>query len=136
MLWNIDFDDMTTSQSTLVTNILISLFTDRRALDSDELPTGKGTDKRGWWADSFRARQIGSRLWLLSREKQMQSVLKKAEEYAKESLKWLVDDRLIKSFTVNAVNPSDRILRLDISIIQKDGSAPLQLSFKANLTGV
>lgn len=136
LLWNIDTTDINASQDALRVNVMVSLFTDRRALDSDELPTGKGTDKRGWWADSYRGRKIGSRLWLLSREKQLQSVMNKAEEYAKEALKWLIDDKLITSFTVSATNPEDCILMLVISITQKDGSTPFQLSFKANLNGV
>ena len=58
--------DMLTDDS-LTTEVIISLFTDRRALDSDDLPGGD-SDRRGWWGDSYRDRPIGSRLWLLSRE--------------------------------------------------------------------
>lgn len=32
----------------ITTNVIASLFTDRRAQPSDELPDG-GTDRRGWW---------------------------------------------------------------------------------------
>ncbi|SPX13542.1 phage protein GP46 [Escherichia coli] len=59
--------DMLTDDS-LTTDVTISLFTDRRSLDSDTLPDGSD-DRRGWWGDSYRDRPIGSRLWLLSREK-------------------------------------------------------------------
>ncbi len=59
--------DLLTDNS-LLTAVIISLFTDRRALDSDEIPDGT-RDRRGWWGDSFRERPVGSRLWLLSRER-------------------------------------------------------------------
>ncbi|STH73574.1 phage protein GP46 [Escherichia coli] len=51
--------DMLTDDS-LTTDVTISLFTDRRALDSDTLPDGSD-DRRGWWGDSYRDRPIGSR---------------------------------------------------------------------------
>ncbi|EOM5101013.1 phage GP46 family protein [Escherichia coli] len=65
--------DLLTDNS-LLTAVIISLFTDRRALDSDEIPDGT-RDRRGWWGDSFRERPVGSRLWLLSREKTLSSVV-------------------------------------------------------------
>ncbi|WP_324606427.1 phage GP46 family protein [Xenorhabdus nematophila] len=71
-------------------------FTDRRALDSDELPAGAGTDRRGWWGDTFNTRSIGSRLWLLAREKQLSAVLHRAKAYADEALAWLIDDGHVK----------------------------------------
>ena len=55
----------------LLTALLISLFTDRRAHDDDPLPderVGVPSDMRGWWGDYFETERpdpIGSRLWLL-----------------------------------------------------------------------
>lgn len=80
----------------LETAILISLFTDRRAEDGDVLPEGE-TDRKGWWADEFApvdGDKIGSRLWLLKRSKQTPQVLSRADEYAHESLQWLLEDRV------------------------------------------
>jgi phage gp46-like protein len=81
-----------------VTPITVSLFTDRLARVDDPLPEyqpGKKSDRRGWWGDLERldgwADPIGSRLWLLSREKEMPSVVHRAQEYAKEALKWIID---------------------------------------------
>lgn len=55
----------------LDTAVIISLFTDRRALEDDATPDFT-ENRRGWWGDTYDAQQrpIGSRLWLLSREKQ------------------------------------------------------------------
>lgn len=88
----------------LRTAILISLFTDRRAEGSDILPDGE-IDRRGWWADEFNSTpgdKIGSRLWLLTRSKQEQSVLDRAEEYTREALAWLLEDKVATAVDVAA----------------------------------
>lgn len=97
--------DMLTDDS-LTTEVIISLFTDRRALDSDDLPGGD-SDRRGWWGDSYRDRPIGSRLWLLSREKTLQSVLDRAAAYALEALTWLKQAGRVNKITVSASQPRE-----------------------------
>jgi len=102
----------------LETAVILSLFTDRRANADDAIPDGS-KDRRGWWGDSFsdvKGDLIGSRLWLLSREKQLPSVLSRAQQYAEESLKWLVDDGVAESAVVVASNPRSGILALLVSI--------------------
>ncbi|ELU0790689.1 phage GP46 family protein [Salmonella enterica] len=81
--------------SSVNTAIVLSYFTDRRAEPGDELPDGS-TDRRGWWGDSFRNEPIGSRLWLLSREKSLPDVLNRAAAYARESVQWLINDGYVK----------------------------------------
>lgn len=78
----------------LETAIVLSLFTDRRAADDDALPDGTD-DRRGWWADAYPdvdGDAIGSRLWLLFREKETQAVVQRAREYTEEALAWLLED--------------------------------------------
>ncbi|MDB6374444.1 phage GP46 family protein [Photorhabdus bodei] len=128
----IEHADITLDNS-LSTAVIISLFTDRRALDSDALPSGTGTDKRGWWGDSFNARPIGSRLWLLSREKQLSSVLHRAKAYAEEALTWLIEDNHAKQITVAATVPERGVLLLTVNITLFNGSV-LPLSFKTHLS--
>lgn len=104
----------------LETAVIISLFSDRRANTDDAIP-GDSSDRRGWWADAFgdvENDRIGSRLWLLEREKQLPSVLARAQEYAAESLQWLVDDGVVESVSVAASNPRDGILALAIDIFR------------------
>ena len=55
-----------TSGSDMYTAVIISLFTDGLARSDDQ---HDGTDRRGWWGDSGSEMTIGSRLWLLNREK-------------------------------------------------------------------
>lgn len=111
----------------LQTAVMISLFTDRRALPGDPLPVSAqltGTpDRRGWWGDSFAeipGDRIGSRLWLLSREKQLAAVLERAREYAFEALQWLIDDGVARAVNVTAEIVSNGVLGLAIEIVRAD----------------
>ena len=101
----------------LDTAVMLSLFTDRRAEASD-LPEGE-TDRRGWWGDAVPivdGDRIGSRLWLLAREKELATVLPRAEEYAREALKWLVDDLVAVRVEVTASIPRRGVLGLSVAI--------------------
>lgn len=122
------------ADDSLTTAVIVSLFTDRRALDADELPTGPNTDKRGWWGDAFQ-RPIGSRLWLLHREKQMPAVLRRAKTYADEALAWLREDKLVKQVDVTATAPQTGVLMLAIRLTLPDGST-LPLTFNTTLNGI
>lgn len=104
----------------LETAVVISLFTDRRATEDDVLP-GSPDDRRGWFGDSWPVVDgdlIGSRLWLLHREKQMQSVVSRAREYAAEALQWLIDDGIAKAVNVTAEIVRQGVLGLDIEIVR------------------
>ena len=112
----------------LYTAVVISLFTDRLANNDDILP-GDKTDRRGWWGDSFSDNDnIGSRLWLLRREKQLKTVLERAREYAQEALQWLVDDGVAKRVLVRSSNTKTSILLLDIQIDRPDKTEKFQFN--------
>jgi phage gp46-like protein len=107
-----------TEDDGIETAVIISLFTDRRANADDIIPDGS-KDGRGWWGDGFadvKNDRIGSRLWLLSREKQLRIVLVRAQQYAEEALKWLIDDGVAESVEVLASIPRSGILGLQVSI--------------------
>lgn len=98
----------------LTTAIVISLFTDLRV-----------GDERGWWGDDFgddNTHHTGSKLWLLGREKQLQSVLDDAQTYATQALSWLIDDKLVIDYQVVASNPNAQVLLLTIIVTLPDGS--------------
>ncbi len=125
------------TDNTLTTAVVISLFTDRRAQDSDELPGANG-DRRGWWGDSYRDRPIGSRLWLLSREKTLQSVLDRAAAYALEALQWLRDAGRVKKIAVYASRVrqnGQQALLLEIDLTLPTGDVR-PFAFKATFSGV
>lgn len=109
----------------LETAVVISLFTDRLAGKDDQLPDPT-SGRRGWWGDSFSNKdgdKIGSRLWLLSREKQLPKVVARAKEYAEESLQWLVDDGIARSVSVTAEIVKQGVLGLLIVIDRPENPA-------------
>lgn len=113
----IEQDELVLDDS-LTNAIIISLFTDLRV-----------DGQRGWWGDSFD-RPIGSKLWLLNREKQLAEVLEDAKAYAEEALQWLIDDKLVQAIEVTASNPETALLLLSVAIKLNDGSTE-QREFKA-----
>lgn len=115
--------------SGLDTAVIISLFTDRQAEDGD-LPAGE--NRRGWWGDTYadiEGDKIGSRLWLLSREKQLPQVLAKAEEYASEALAWMIADGIADRVQVTAAVISQGVLGLEIQIYRND-NPPVRYRFE------
>jgi len=119
------------SDDGLVTAVLISLFTDKQC-DIEEIPDGE-TSRRGWWGDMFpdiKDDKIGSKLWLLKREKQTDETLKRAKEYSEDSLKWMIDQKIAQSVTVETAWPSRGFLGIKVSIQQ--GENNLTFSFKMN----
>lgn len=107
----------------LETAVVISLFTDRRADDTDQLPPGE-TSRRGWWGDVYPEVQedkIGSKLWLLQREKTTRDIPTRAKAYVEEALAWLIDDKVAKSVEVVASLAGEGTLLIQIAIEQPDG---------------
>jgi len=139
LTWDIFAADFTVVANDLETDdgletaVLVSLFTDRRATDDDAIPDGTD-DRRGWWGDSFPTVPddlIGSRLWLLSREKQQQSVLVRAEEYAREALQWFLDDRVSDRIDVTTEFTRDGLLGLRV-VIYRPRRAPAEFRYDYN----
>ena len=103
---------------TIETAVLISLFSDRRADAADELAIGED-ERRGWWGDGLAAvrnDRLGSRLWLLGREKVNQETLNRAREYAAEALAWLVEDGVAAAVEIEAEWQADGLLAMAVTI--------------------
>jgi len=108
----------------LETAVIISLFTDARAKPDD--PLEEGEDPRGWWGDTeaqalHGAGPIGSRLWLLRREKQTEEVRQRAITYAREALAWLRESGAARRIDVEASWAAPGFLLLEIAILKPDG---------------
>jgi len=108
--------------------VLLSLFTDDSAHPDDVIPDGTD-DRRGWWGNWERPEAIalGSRLWLLSREKSTDETRRRAEEYAAEALQWLLDDGVAAAVDVAAayleLGPvPPQTLAMQIAITRADGT--------------
>lgn len=112
----------------LRTAVAISLFTDALARPDDSIPDGTD-DRRGWWGDlppdGEDPDPIGSRLWLLTREKRTEATRLRAEAYAREALAWLVADDVAAAVEVRAAWAGDRgdQLRLVVTVARRSGEA-------------
>lgn len=101
----------------LETAVLLSIALDRRADDDDGL--ADDADPKGWWGDSYAdtpGDRIGSKLWLLKREKQLPSVALKVQEYAEQALQWLIDDGVASGVVCDAEWIADYTLGLTVTI--------------------
>ena len=124
--------DMTDSLSRAV---VISLFTWQRASQSDEVDNNQ---RMGWWGDTFaeeKGDKIGSKLWLLLRQKITDETLNRAQEYAYESLKWLIDDGICSDITVSVERDEDDPNRINLSVLLTTPTNQLTYKVKDLLNG-
>lgn len=110
----------------LETSVIISLFSDRRATPEQvpaELPRD---DLRGFWGDvrpAVEGDQTGSLLWLLAREKQTPQTKARAEQYCREALAWMIEDKVATAVEVATEYVATGWLLINIDIYRPDGSA-------------
>ena len=117
--WQVALGDLQNG-SDLNTAIYISLFTDRLAREDDDLDGS--ADRRGWWGDDGESEPIGSRLWLLRRQKLTTAVAMKAEDYANEAVSWLMTDGVVSGINTTAqiIYPRTLVLTLNYQEPGKD----------------
>ncbi|MBS4847103.1 MAG: phage GP46 family protein [Burkholderiales bacterium] len=112
----------------LIQAVLISLFSWRRSNEDDgvEIPY-----QQGWWGDTFAdsGDRIGSKLWLLRREKLTREVIARAKDYAEESLRWMVEDAVAKSVVVETERDGDR-LNMSVVVIRASDLRSLEARFQ------
>lgn len=119
-------DGLLLTDESLLTPVIISLFTDRLAGPDDELPATEEW-RRGWWGDCLAdapGDKIGSHLWLLFRCKQTEETRRRGEEYARAALAWMLEDNVAKAVDVAAAwkEPATGVLCLDIAIHKPGGN--------------
>lgn len=132
-LIDLDFDgsDLVLDEG-LETAVLVSLFVNARAT-VEQLPLGE-TSLGGFWGDvvtEVEGDATGSLLWLLQREKALDSVAVKARDYARQALQWFIDDNVASSVEVRAeirrdTIPENPCLRLEIDIARPQGDESLK----------
>lgn len=104
----------------LETAILISLFTNSRITENQKESLGVGSQS-GWWGNTLlrdASDSDGSRLWTLNRGKASIENLRLFEDYARESLQFLIDDNIVQSIGVTASYNSDLRIELSIEILR------------------
>jgi phage gp46-like protein len=103
---------------TLRGEVLASLFCDARRPS----PTAAGdpsSDPRGYWAD-VPADRWGSRLWEVARGDLSDQALADAADFARVSLKWMVDQGFAKAVEVQAFALNGDRLELDVTLTRPD----------------
>lgn len=113
----------------LVQATLISLFSWRKSNDDDGVNI---PNRQGWWGDTFASEtndRIGSRLWLLRREKLTDDVVTRAREYAEESLQWMIDDALASVINVSTDRENNR-LNMSVEIVRPGDAQSIQARFQ------
>jgi phage gp46-like protein len=127
--FNLVNGDLDTDEG-LETAVLISLFSDKRAaIDDPLLDPLNPDDKRGWWGDLLEpveeGDEIGSKLWLLAREKTTNDVYNKLESYINDALDWMIKDGVITKVDLIMERqiplPENNILAFEIKIYKIDG---------------
>lgn len=109
------------SDDGLLTAVIISLFTDAPASALEAANAGL-SDRRGWWGDAYADEAgdvMGSKLWLLRREKRTAATLERARQYATEALAWLVSDGVAESVAVTAEAVGTDVLGLQVTVTRK-----------------
>lgn len=116
----------------LETAVIISLFTDARAPDDALLPDDS-QDRRGWWGDAYGddpTDSTGSLIWLLTRSKQMQSVVQQVRDFSRAALAWMVTDGVAQSVAVESEITAPEVLGWSI-VIQRVGRPVARFRFDA-----
>jgi phage gp46-like protein len=111
--WLLLDDGTLDERQALATAVIVALGTDRLADPGDVLPDPDSTDRRGWWGDLdaediWDGWPIGSRLWLLQREKitgpgaQRGATVTRVEHYIREAIQPFIDRRIGSRMDVRA----------------------------------
>ena len=103
--------------------VAISLFTWRRA---DPGEVAEGDPRHGWWGDTWPVVEndrIGSKLWLLSREKITRETVNRARDYIRQALQWLIDDGIASRIDVEVTRQGIQGITSVVQIYRPDQSA-------------
>ncbi len=107
----------------LETAIRLSLFTDRRALEGDDLPEGTGAfgeDLRGYWADVFSSTgPMGSRLWTLKRSALTNETRQRARDFSLEALDWLIAVGIASEINIETEVAAGGLLKIGIEVVRE-----------------
>lgn len=120
-------------QDSLTRAVIISLFSWRRADDSDDYDHELG--KQGWWGDSLNKDEIGSKLWQLLRSKITSETLLRAQEMADDALQWLVEDGICTDVSVSVELDSNDPNRINLSVILEQEHGKTSYEIKDILNG-
>lgn len=111
--WQLMNDGTLDDTQALATAVIVALGTDRLAGSGDILPDPDSNDRRGWWGDMdaqaiWDGWPIGSRLWLLMRDKiegpnaARGATTVRVEQYIREAIRPFLERRIGSHMEVEA----------------------------------
>lgn len=115
--------------SDLESAVIISLFTWARA-KPEEVP--EGAPRYGWFGDKIdgdNADSMGSKLYLLKREKITEDTISQAKEYIQAALAWLIDDGIASEVNVDLERNKNDRNRVDGIIVIRRGDVSNTMRF-------
>lgn len=138
--WSLLNDGTLDDDNALASAVIVALGTDALADTDDILPDPDSTDRAGWWGDLdaesiWDGWPIGSRLWLLKRDKiappgaRQGATIGRVKQYIIEAIQPFVDRRIASRFDVQV----DRVgrERIDALVtIYRGPSRPIDLRFQ------
>jgi phage gp46-like protein len=96
------------------TAIYVSLFSDRRANESEVLESHR---RRGWIGNEYTPGfEGGSKLWLFEQSRLTRTVVNEVEDAAREALQWFVDDEFAVAIRKSDLRVTTTGLSLEIVI--------------------
>ncbi|MBK2125118.1 phage GP46 family protein [Fangia hongkongensis] len=95
--------------SGLDTSLIVSLFANKRASDS-EVPTKQYQE--GWWGNLFSDDdfEIGSKVWIALNSSIEQSTISQIRKYVDDCYQWLIDDGYADSISVSVSSRDSSIV--------------------------
>ena len=108
----------------LESNIIVSLFTWRRAEEGDDLPFFDNK-RYGWWGDSYPIApndKIGSRIWLFQRAKILQSTPAEFRAVCLQALEWLIEDGVATEVEVVVERLDIHAIAASITVARSNGT--------------
>lgn len=101
------------------TAILMTFLCERRA-DVSEI--ANPTLQRGWWGNQFSnvyGYEIGSKNWLLYQSRNVPNTANRAVIYNQEAFQWMIEDNLLDSINVTAVQTTNNI-KINIEFLRSN----------------
>jgi phage gp46-like protein len=144
--WALLNDGTLDDRQSLATAVVVALGTDALAQPGDVLPDPDDTNRRGWWGDwdaeaIWDGWAIGSRLWLLQREKitgpgaQVGALVVRIEFYIREAIQPFIDRRIGSRLDVVVSRVDDQ--RIDALIrIYRGPALEIDLRYQVLWDGV
>ncbi len=136
---SLDSDGDLSKVSGFDTNIIMSMFSERRASSSEVVDP---LLRRGWWGNTLSDSpgfEDGSKLWLLEQARLTSGTISLAQQYTLDGLRWLKDDGYVYDVQVD-VQPSYSSVSgsgvaITVNLVRKDNTVEYKYYSIWELTG-